>query len=414
MNTPLRSAVSLSPALSVVAGLLLALSSVEGLAFAGSYEQDWLKGAQEFDHATLGGGVKPRTASAMGALQGVYSGDETSRTLVRKPGQDSMTVEMETQVYRVFTTIELVLETYEDIECRETRGEGRGDWHGLFSAPKREKAARLAQSVKGVGEATAQCILDSGAFSSKPRSWSAFKSRMKQADETCGKGTYYRVVVQYGRENAANLGYYSDQDCQAVQRQELVLRPVEHREPDHVARVAVRVRIHNAPLLPSESESINISFDGVNVTVNPSSRYNRFQVARTGDHDYVLEGQRQRVSPNNTLAVEILARGMGKVLRLTDTDFTPTIGMDSAHAQTFAKIKIRQKGDWKRAWIDKTVAETSIPLNGGSSSTDLEQMLGSSVPKGEKYYLEYSLQRMNSRLSNDSASGAKDTPEFTR
>lgn len=403
MNSPVRSVVSLS------LSLLVCLPAV---LMAETPEEAWKRAGSNFDNLHA-------VSSLLGDLHATYSGDPVSRGVERNARTpQTVAVELETQVYRVFTTLEPVLETYEDLECREVEGEGRGDWHGLFSAPKREKAKRLADAVQGIGEGTAQCIIDSGAFSSKPRSWSAFQKRIREAEEVCGKGIYYRVVVQHGRDNVSSLGYYNDQDCRTVQRQERVNRPVEHREPDHMARVTVQLTFRGGPLRPSESESFSVHYDGITAGVEPSSRYNRYQVTQTGASDFVLDGQRQRTTPTNTLSLEVLRRGLGMVIQLTDPDSRNVIG-ESANAQTFAMLKIRQKVifDWKHPIAtlkDKTVGETTIPLYGGGATPDLEKVLGNLVPRGEKYYFEYALVRKNSLLNNDKQSNSKESVEFTR
>ena len=399
MNSPVRSVVSLS----------LLLSLIAPHAFAGSAEQDWLDGARKFDGFVGGGPVVGVKANAFGGPRYSYRPEAPATVrLERKAGQDSAEVPLEVRVDRVWTQLDMVMETYEDLDCVEVKGEGRGDWHGYYQARKGEKANALMAAVKGVGPATAQCIVDTGVLSPKPRSWNQFKDAMRQADQACGKGIYGRVVDKFGETNAQALGYYSDQDCRKVQRTELVPELVEHSEFDHAAQTTVAVRFEGGALLPSESDSFMVGYDGVNTDLQANSRYNRYQISRDGD-GYVAVGQRQAVTPNNSLLVEILPNGS---MRVTDTDFAPRL--DNAQAQTVANIKVQVKGGWLRLGIAKTVAETKVPLSGGMRSMPVESLISAVVEKGKEYRISYTLTRMNSLLNNGSESGSKETAWLTR
>jgi hypothetical protein len=387
----------------LVAGVLIGCLAASSL-WAESYEDNYQNGARQFDGAVGYGGLR---GPAIPSSQVSYRGETRTQTLTRTAGQDDLSQTIEVPVNRVWTELALVTETYEDYDCREVSGEGRGDWHGFFSAPRTQKAERLADAIKGVGPGTAQCIVDSGAFATKPRSWRTFKSRVRQAEEACGKGIYYRVVIQYGKENAENLGYYSEQDCRPVMVQEQVLKPVERSEFDHMARLDVSLRVENAPLLASESERFGVSYDGFNSAVQPDSRFNRYQVEERGKGRYLLEGQRQMATPNNSLLVEVIAGQTGPTLRITDTDYNPAL---DPQVQTFALITIKKQ----RFLLDKKLLETKIPLAHGMRSFPIGPVLGAVVPAGETYYIEYSVLRTNSRMNNASPSSAKRPQPITR
>ncbi|MBI5243119.1 MAG: hypothetical protein HY922_05450 [Elusimicrobia bacterium] len=111
-----------------------------------------------------------------------------------------------------------------------------------------------------------------------------------------------------------------------------------------------------------------------------------------------------RATPNNSLALEVIPQRSGYSVRITDLDYQP--GLDTPQTQTFALLVVKKP---VRFWADKKVAETRLLLINGKSEITVDQLLGNTVPKGASYYIEYSLSRINSRMSDESSSGAKST-----
>lgn len=358
--------------------------------------------------------AKPAAYSANSYSEDVYTGDPRSVTIERHNSDKELSTVVDVPIYKVYTTYELVTVSYEELVCSDIAGDGKGNWHGFYNAPSRTKAQKLADAVAGIGEKTAQCVVNSNAFNSKPRTWREFKSAMKRADSDCGKGLYYRTVVQYGKQNAENLGYAGGVDCVVNETVELILKPVEKKDYVKTISLNFKILIDNAPLLPSETEQVTCLFDGFKAMIETNSRYNYYEIIREGESSFRLKGQRRLASPNNSLELEYIPQTSANsaVIRVNDSDYIKDA--DSAQAQTFVHITVRRP---KSFWFDEKVCEADKLLQNGKGEININKLLDSGknpIKSGEKFYVEYSLVRSNSRFNNDSKSNVKDTPGFVR
>ncbi|MBI4063660.1 MAG: hypothetical protein HY401_05090 [Elusimicrobia bacterium] len=311
--------------------------------------------------------------------------------------------------------------TFWDRSCDYVVGDGRGDWRGFFNAPRYEKPKRLADAIKGIDKSAA-CVIESGAFSSKPRHWDAFKERIAQADAYCRKqgfyGIYTKVIVEFGRDNSRNLGYEYEgsQNCTWTQIRQPVWVEVTDKDVadtgERIRRV-VRVQIvSGGDLLPSESEAISFSFDGSNVG-NSNTALNHYYgtpLNFDGERvDYELRGQRQRVTPSNTLLFQVTPGNGEKLLNIRDTDYVA--GSDNPEAQTLAVLTLYRN---RTGWTDEKLHSTPVLLNNGQTVVALNQSFGSFMKPGKTYYIQYALQRRNSRFNNDNAAKEKEGYRFDR
>lgn|GEM_PF-2411423 len=392
------------------------------LAHAQGPEQTWLKGARTMD------GVKatqiainlpvqpllitPAMPAGIPIGQPSYRGETKTQVLTLRTNQNDFTVPMEVNVYRVWTELVPVLREYDDYDCKESQGNGReGDWRGFFNAPRGQKPQALADAIKGIGPRTAECIVDNNILSSKPRSWGAFKNKMREASDVCDKSIYGHVIVQYGSENSQNLGYRGNQECTVTRRQDIVLEEQERREINHTVRREFHVHAQGGQYLPSESETIEFSYDGLSEpkieTGGDAWRggLNQYLIQKRSDSDYVLVGNgRFPVKPNNSISIEFLNLPQyGSVVRVTDLDYVA--GLDNPQAQTFVTIVAKKN----RFGPDKTLRESRVLLQNGKADKSLASLLGPDVKPGDKYYFEYRLERQNSRFNNTSKSEEKET-----
>lgn len=375
--------------------------------WAGDRGREWGEASEPFDQGRIGISIDVQVGSTEREASTKIEPD--NRDAARHYNENEMTVRREAVVYRVWEEMEPVLVTYERLECSSYPGEGKGNWHGFFNAPKKEKAKRLADAVKGIGPKTATCVVEKNVFSSKPRSWSAFESAIEQANSLCGKGIYNNVIIQHGKDNMENLGYYNPEVCALIRDQRTVDRPVPKKVQIRTIPRDVRMSFANAPLLPSETETFSVSFDGFSAKVDAPSFYNRYTVQQTGDFDFLLAGERQRTTPSNSLTVLVMPRGREMVLRITDSDYIK--GLDNPRAETMAQITVMKVISW---WPDKQVLQTTKPISNGQAEFSLSEILGSAVNPGESFWIKYSLIRTNSRLNNESSSGMSKTQEYKR
>lgn len=345
-------------------------------------------------------------------LSETYVGERKTETITRHAGENKFSAPMEVKIYRVWTDLIPQSVEYVELVCATPPVGDNGNWYGFYDAdvPPSEKAKRLADAIAGIDPVTAQCVVDSLAFQLRPRSWPEFKSCMKSADSKCKNGIYYRAIAQYGRTNTKNLGYADAVNCRKEKQRERMSVPIERKTYSRTAKADVSLEIKNAPLLPSESETFQLIFDGFKAVVQPNSRYSDYRIKKSGDFDFVLTGRRKLVTPNNSLAVEVLPTSSADVLlRITDLDYQPEV--DITQVQTCAILSVMRPRD---LFWDSEIVKIRIPLVNGKTEVTLNQYVGFELPRGKTYYVKYSLTRRNSRLNNISESLTLETAQLTR
>ena len=180
-------------------------------------------------------------------------------------------------------------ETIETVStvCDNVEGNGKeGNWNGFYTVSASEKAAALRASIKGVG-AKISPLLVPYFEAGKPHSWSEFSSLIQRAESELssqGKlnaGWSNQVLNTFASENMSNLGYGSSQNCRKV----VTETPNNSRTQVGELTALVKVKISNISLLPGESESMTIAYDGKAVSVSASSSFNQIS-ARVNYNEY--------------------------------------------------------------------------------------------------------------------------------
>lgn len=216
--------------------------------------------------------------------------------------------------YNVDPVVQIVQGTCYDVSCQG--GAGKSElWNAFFSARKEEKPARLAQAIKGVGQSSAEALVNGGYFNSKPKSWDAFKSVINQAAASGAISQQVKTLVlsNFRNENMANLGYngggctsvpYTCEEVTIIQDGYYVSKtcdaPVEH--VINTKQMNYQFNIQNAVLLPSEQESLSFNLTAIpsDATLSPSI-YNKYtfqtqQVAENQVHVNVMGVTRNQVA----------------------------------------------------------------------------------------------------------------------
>ncbi|OGS00564.1 MAG: hypothetical protein A3G41_06505 [Elusimicrobia bacterium RIFCSPLOWO2_12_FULL_59_9] len=369
-------------------------------------------------------------------------GVDQTQPFQRKAGQNQFSTAIETQVNWVWT--ETWRETwreegYDTVDhwktvCEKVPGNGKGDWHGFygeFSGVSGNRPEQLAAAVKGIGNSTAECLVEKGLLRDKPDDWDAFKARMRQAENACGKQIYDNVIEKYGGENAQKLGYSKQEVCEQKNFPRNVpyvddwreVKPEPKSELANNAKRAFNIIVQGAPLLPSEEETITAEFDGLSADVRADSRYNNYTKTVKGNQ-YTLTGRRLLATPNNSLKMQIRNAGANQVLSITDHDYIK--GLDNPQAQTSAVISVIKKitttkevGWWpfKRTVTEETTklaAQDTIPLKNGQAEKSFSDIAKFSVAPRDKFFVEFEVQRTNSKFNNNTTSPKQTTPDYTR
>ncbi len=326
-------------------------------------------------------------ASAQSSYEGDVATLNQSRAGKQLSGDGEFSANIQTNIYKVTERLEPVWENV--WECDESTGDGKeGDWKGFYNAPQSEKPNRLADAIAGVGLATARRLVEDNYFYKKPRSWKEFRSVIQNADGVYKTGFSYEVLVKHGDTNMQNLGYKSSTNCRMERT--LVWKLVKHRTFYQTVSKQFKVEYSHAPLLANESEVFEIRFDGVALSVVPSSKFNKYKLVREwtdsqGVQVYAFEAQRIRINPENTLSIVELNSGNKVLLRVSDSAFDKEIATQNNSVVEYEIYK-------KRAWYQKDIklhAAVEV-LSKDSALTSIQTPVASAADLYVKYQIRHS------------------------
>lgn len=349
-----------------------------------------------------------------------YEGETVAKEIIIQ-GQNTeweiaRDVSIQAPIYRVTETTELEwkLETTWDYECTSEPGEGRGDWKGYFNVPRRDKADRLADAIKGIGKATAEKIVADGSFfTRKPRSWKEFKAEIGRIQDRLGGNISYEVIVKYGQENARNLGYVDETSCSEVPNTVLVPRLVvrEHRDFSHAVTMSARYLVRGLLLLPSEKAELRVSFNGSATSVrmntdaatcNPvamvSSSFENGQTVST----YSMDCMRKFKRPEATLNVNLWNEGGEAKMEIKDWHYAQVDPSFLGEATVVVEL-YEKKGVFTR---DVKLGGFEKKLDGASA---VIVATGIRPAQGIEVYARYALKRIGSRVYDGGLSESKET-----
>jgi hypothetical protein len=325
-------------------------------------------------------------ATAFGAS---FETEPTTKTVTRVGknlrGDAIYNLTVDANVYEITTVPQLVDELVYDCED-SIIGDGRGDWKGFYEAPKELKAARLAEAIKGVGLSTAQRLVKDGYFHTKPRSWREFADRIESADNRYNTGFSTAVLVTYKRENMANLGYFIEGKCGYKTVRSMKMVP--HRTFARTVSRGFELRVRNAPLLLGESESFNVTFDGLGDSLGIESYYNGYTYRRYESGRavvYELLGNRKVVAPNNSLNVAVRNAGGYVALSVSDTTFDPEV--DTRGTRVIVGTVEIKKGGWRS---NESLARFERRLEPNRRDTEITD-LQVAIPQGQTVVVRYQL-----------------------
>jgi hypothetical protein len=216
-------------------------------------------------------------------------------------------VKMKTVAYECGYTQDPVVEvrpgTCYDTTCSQGAGKSPA-WDAFYGAKKAEKASRLAGAVRGIGKSSAESLVNAGYFSSKPRSWDAFKSEINSAAAAGVISNDVKVLVlsTYRRDNMANLGYsagscqtttYACNEVRVIQEGGYVSQTCVDNVEEVVLSKPVNYvfNVTGANLLPHETETIVVTASGEpHETFVKSSAYNAYayQLSQNGSNNATL------------------------------------------------------------------------------------------------------------------------------
>lgn len=307
----------------------------------------------------------------------------------------------------------------EGYQCSNAAGGKSEAWNAFFSAPKDQKDDRLADAIKGVGQATAKKLLAAGFFRSKPRSWQAFVEEIDKAVATgvIEKGIRYQIVVQYRYENMVNLGYNAS-DCQTVtyrcekvvwglvpeQYQDVEIRTDSRVEQQRVRKINFTVREPKLQAFETERIGLTVGEGAQDIQIS-SSGYTKYSAPRvtqsSSDTNVEIVGE-ERIPVD--LPSEAYAGNDFKVLNGKPTlsvrvnpkyigQGSQTDSLVVTYFVQTCKLSRWLPGCGTNSWVNSDMKFNAIR----SSETQIEIP----IEKGFKSQVKFRISRKNSQWYND-------------
>ena len=315
--------------------------------------------------------------------------------------------------------------TFYDYDCKAESSGSNPLWNNFFHAPKEDKAKALADAIKGVGEVSAKALIKAGYFHSKPKSWDEFKSELKNAAdaEVIKKSIYTAATTQYGADNLQGLGY-TMASCKTIKKTELLFvegiidqpctktRTEIHKKIIESKYEMAEVYVKNSVLQSFERDMINFSVEGNGEMTVTGEPYNRYELSREVQGKTTilnLEGvERNRVNLPYEALLKTDLQPRGSKLEFSfsvDSKFIPNKENADQLVLQYV-IKSCNKG-WGMCSVmnrDEKTSETKYAVVNSSENTVLVD-----IPNNRRAWIEYKIQRRNSKFYNDKFTHSDET-----
>lgn len=310
-------------------------------------------------------------------------------------------------------------------------GTGKSElWNAFYSAPRAQKPAALARAIKGIGQPSAEALVNSGYFGSKPRSWQDFAAEIKRAGDrgVIQKSAATAVTSTYRAENLVNLGYAADScserayACTVWVDRLMPVRFTNYR--DVVRRKIVATRLYkvtalvsNARLLSTERETVSFRVDenGAVLESEVSSTYNRYAVvttpAGTGNVRVALTGVQRflRDLSANVVRKDSFETVNGTPTFTLDIDASFVPNQEDPNSQLVLDYKLMGcKTILGICRAHQTLKTESKPLSQSRTAFAVD------IPDGLKTWIEYTVARRNSAYFNDKPTPSRETSTVRR
>jgi len=295
------------------------------------------------------------------------------------------------------------------IQCDEIPANPKkGDWKNYFNVPKNKKAEALAEAILGIGEKTAQRIIDAGYFKSKPQTWYEFSREIKNAQKTLKQQGYNfnfedLVLNVYGEENAKNLGYYSSQSCSLQYYECTALVEKKYEEFYKYAHVTGKIQVKEAKLQPFEVEKIKLTITNVPGDVYLSgslyNEYNQETIIGSDGNSFTTLTATKRIKnilPDEAIKATLYKDQQGLYLVISANDNYIPKNYEPTSTLRFTYDVCRE--NWFGGCFEVVRDLRYIEIQ---NKTHIIRLNDGKYKEGSKYYVRYKYKRMNSQYYLD-------------
>jgi hypothetical protein len=357
---------------------------------------------------------------------GSGTGETRFKTFTRDSdtGLDPIEVLLETNSNSYHWVKEYVDVNYPEYDdsCLDQGGNGSdGHWYDAFEPYVKDKARALSDAIAGLDYEIADYLVKDGRFfQQRPRSWGRFTREISRIDSAIGTKLYTTVVCMNWKKNQESLGYALS--CQPTFTTER--RTYWVKRPDGSSgssRKKVAINFEGGFLLPGESETFTISYNGKRVWVDldSPSLLHTYQVDRDEtpmdkfDESMTLRAKaRNQIDATWKSASAILqVKNRQLVFRFSDKAFAeirgrafglPAYSLDPSELRDVVQIVLKRD----RYGYPETILDTSISGE-GEISTPLNSL--QKLDRDATYYAEVSFHREGGAILSGEDSPVKRT-----
>jgi hypothetical protein len=223
-----------------------------------------------------------------------------------------------------------------------------------------------------------------------PKSWGELLLILKHSESlgVLQEDDHKKIIFQNETENRALLGFeVQAKVCKLVQRSFTVnkISTRQTRDLEKVSTKRVNLIGINSSLLNNEKEEFNINYDGLKISLDATSRYNKYSKVITAvssnKTSIQLDGTRIKRAPKNTIKAKVSIVNGKYNVRLDDLyEYLNTVRKTTIKITLYKSIPL---------WFDKKIQTFTFSLD--SKTTNFETQINRL--KSKKAYVKYEISR---------------------
>lgn len=227
-------------------------------------------------------------------------------------------------------------------DVKFTEGKGNGKLQRFFNLDLTltSRSKLIRDTLEGVNDVTSQKLsmsfIQFASANGVPESWDQFVVMMKDAvtSKVISEEDMKMIVESNEELNRSRLGFdLTAKICKQENRIRVVNLLNKRASEDFLADVAKKfeITLTSGALLAGEKEDYKVYYDGTaKVGLNYTNTYNSYAVSTYTDKENIVKiavvGTRNKITPPNMAAVQLVRNGKILNLRLQNKAFNPKIG----------------------------------------------------------------------------------------
>ncbi len=198
-----------------------------------------------------------------------------------------------------------------------------------------------------------------------PNNWDSFVVLLNYIyeQEYIDNDTLDNIININEINNRENLGFQiSAHLCKIITQIKYYNKIVtsQHKEEFKTVRKEFQIKIQDAPLLTDEKETIRFEYDGINsIGIYAESSYNTYKYTSKHINNHTMElllvGTRIQITPNNSLAVNVVMNKNNISFKVNDNKFDTDL-----NATSYINVVVYEVIPW---WPDRKIGTYTYKFN---------------------------------------------------